>query len=110
MAGRAGQGEPLQADAHFAQDSEIARIALHAVLEMLQGELMALRSPQGLARLDPGIGAKGGDGRLVGQDQQIADAAGLASELDALLPGIVLLPELARIADSERFPVGLLEI
>jgi len=110
MAGRAGQGEPLQADAISRRNSEIARIALHAVLEMLQGELMALRSPQGLARLDPGIGAKGGDGRSLARTSRSPMRPVLRASSMRCLPGIVLLPELRAHRRFGEISSRLLEI
>ena len=55
---------------------------LEAVVEVLEREFEALGLAQRLAGLDPGLGAKGGDRRLVRQHQQVADPPGLAGELD----------------------------
>ena len=110
MSRNAHQGQPLQADPLFLQALEMSRLDLQPAVEMLQRKFEALGLAQRLAGLDPGFRPEGGHRRLARQHQQVADASGLACQLDTALPGIVPLPELAHVADAQRFPVRLLQV
>src|SRR5262249_38788513 len=110
VTGGCRQCQSLQADTFLAENPEILWIAVEAVVQMLQGKLVAFGPAQRLTGLCPGLRAKGGDGRLVGQYQKIADSPGPAGKLRASLPGIVLLPELTHIADAERLPVRFTQV
>jgi hypothetical protein len=110
MAGSAGQRQPLEADALFAQDPEIPWIAVQAMVEMLQGKCVPLGSAQRLSSFGPGLRPKGGDRRLVRQHQEVPNPPCPAGELDPVLPGIVLLPKFAYVADAQRPPVWLPQV
>ncbi len=110
MAGAAGAGQPLQADALLAQPPEVVRLDFQSAFELFQREVETLRLAQGLARPDPGVGAKRGDRSFVREHQHIADVSRLARQHDAIFPGIVLFPEFAHVADAQGFPVRLLQV
>ena len=69
----AHQRQPLQTDTLLMQTFQIPRLNREPPFELFQGKVEVFGLAQGLAGLDPGLGSKGGDRRLIRKHQDITD-------------------------------------